>query len=75
MKDLSLHSTQARLVERGVRDIKFAFNEDVASHPREAVGASLCRVINAHLDGKSTALAPLGDKPIQTSHQAPPRSA
>jgi hypothetical protein len=57
-----LEQIQQDLENRGVKDVKFAFSEDINKVPKSEVEESICEVLEAHLNGKFSALSPLHDK-------------
>lgn len=57
-----LQQLQKDLIDRGVKDIKFTYSEDINKVPRAELEESICNVLEAHRDGKFSALSPLNDK-------------
>lgn len=57
-----LELAQNRLVERGVIDIKFAFNENVVDHDIDDVRSMIARILESYLAGEYKPMSPLNDR-------------
>ena len=60
-----LREMQSALTERGVNDVKFCFNLNLAEKPSSTVISDVADFLDAYLKGRSKVVEKIGDAPAK----------